>query len=166
MKNIKYRNYILPSLVITTALLMSGSQVLAFDGQGSGFGRGMGFKDQEARHEKMSNLTKEERDALRSERQAQREQRLNEKFSQLENAGVDTSSLKTQEAALDTAREEMHNYMVNESENFDKTTLEGRQEFRDATSGVRSSFREKMTAFKDQMKSVFEQYGLSFRGHK
>jgi len=162
MKNTKYKSYILPAVLISSTLFFSGvSGVSAFGGNGAGDGQGFKMQNPEARHEQMVNLTQDERDALRSERQGQREQRMGERFAQLEEAGFNTADLKNQEEALDSATDEMHNYMMTESENYDKTTLEGREEFRSDTADVRNSFREKVAGFRDQIRSVLEQYGLS-----
>jgi len=162
MKNTKYKSYILPAVLISSTLFFSGvANVSAFGENGFGARDGSKIQDPEVRHEQMVNLTQEERDALRLERQSQREQRMGENFTQLENAGYDTSGLKTQNKALSEAREEMHNSMLKESENYDKTTLEGREDFRSATADLRTTFREKVSNFRDQVRSTLEQYGLS-----
>lgn len=165
MKNTKYKTYILPAVLISSALFFAApASVDAFGGFGRGDKNGDGTRMKMdgtgERHAEMSNMTEEERAAFHEERKAEKEARFESKLQELESAGADVSGLREQKAQVDISHDEFHDYINSNKENYDLSTDEGRQEFKEATSETRDSFRAVVKSFRESFKSMLEQYGL------
>lgn len=169
MKNEKIKSYLLPSVLISSALFfVAPTSVDAFDGHGlrEGHGPRMEMDGRGEHHEEMSEMNTEEREAFHEERKAEKNARFESKLEELEAAGADTSELRSTKDQVDSAHDEFHDYMTSKRANYDLDTEEGRQAFRDETSEVRSSFKAVKNSFRETMRSVLEKYGLFVGRHK